>query len=464
MITLKKTVLILCCVFLLAGCYEDETEITLKVDGSGTVKQKLVISERLIVATSEEDGNKNTPPVSKETLLKQVASSVDITSMTMTELPDGGRIIEFEGTFSSPEQFFLSDFCRDTLKLRLAPAGDGKTAIYWNSKQSEANTGGPSITQLYGLAKGLYIKRIVHLPTEIEKTNGSIGDDQKTITWVTDLRDREGLARTKAFEEGEDKGIGSAVFDASLLTFSLPLKVAAPVVERAETEEKQSSGEGLKAVVAWAAVNKKVSLENDARETEISDLELGINVTWLKENTPYACHTPVLTSIQDGVGNDLVKSGLERAYQIPNSFTETTLKIKADTPGYNAGKIKNIEGYVPVVTTVEKKTIVLDNIQELAGKETTGNDVLDNLHFKIKSISGSRLTIEINGGHNTITSIEFLKKDGRKIKYSGGSGWDNNYSYDFAEDISKLDQCELEVIASQTIVEVPFSLNEIVLP
>ncbi len=70
MSVLQKILPVVCCVFLLGGCYEDESEITLNADGSGTVKGKLVISERLIVATSEDGGNKNTPPVSKEDVLE----------------------------------------------------------------------------------------------------------------------------------------------------------------------------------------------------------------------------------------------------------------------------------------------------------------------------------------------------------------------------------------------------------
>ena len=466
MSVLQKTLAVVCCVCLLGGCYEDESEITLNADGSGTVKQKLVISERLIVATSENGGNKNTPPVSKEKVLEEIGSAVDITSITMTELPDGGRIIDFKGTFSSAEQFFLSEFCRDTLKLRLAPAGTGKAAIYCDAWQSSGDVSGPSTTQLYGLVKGLYIKRTVHLPAQIEKTNGYRGKDKNTVSWVTDLRDKEGLARTKAFVEGKDKGVGSVVFDASALGFSLPLKLAAPPQEIANSEKEPSSREPseLKAEVSSVAMNKKIALDSNSTEPKISDLEFEIKVAWSKDRKPFACHTPVLTSIQDDLGNDLVKSAFQSVHKIYTSSTEKMLKIKAKAPGANAKQIKNLEGYVPVVTNVNKEKVVLENMQELVGRETTANPVLDKLHFKIKSIEGTRLKIEIDGGSNTITSLEVVEKDGSKVKRRSSSGWENSYSYDFANDISKLNKCELEVIVSQTIVKVPFSLEEVVLP
>ena len=463
---LQKILVVVCCVLLLGGCYEDELEITLNADGSGTVKEKLVISERLIVAASEDGGNENTPPVSKKKMLEEIGSAVDITSITLTELPDGGRIIEFEGTFSSAEQFFLSEFCCDTLKLRLAPAGDGKAAIYCDAWKSSGDVSGPSITQLYALAKGLYVKRTVHLPAEIEKTNGYRGKDKNTVSWVTDMRNKEGLARAKAFLEGNDKGVGSVVFDASALGFSLPLKVAAPPEEIANSEKRPSSQEpsGLKADVSWVAINKKVALDSNSNEPTISDVEFGILVKWNQDSTPFACHTPVLKNIQDDLGNDLVKNEYQNVYKINSSLTERVLKIKAKTPSGNARKIRNIEGYVPVVTNINKEKVILENMSELAGKETTANPVLDKLHFKIKSIEGALLKIEIDGGHKAIMSLKVFGKDGGMVKSRGGGGWGNNYSYNFANDISKLNKCELEVIVSQTIVKVPFSLKELVLP
>ncbi len=466
MSVLQKMLTVACCVFLLGGCYEDEAEITLNADGSGTVTGKLLISEKLVVATSEGDNNKKAPPVTEEQLLKKISSAIDIASITMTELSDGGRIIEYKGTFSSAEQFFLSKFCRDTLNLRLAPASEGKAAIYCETWQSSSASGGPSITQLYGLIKGLYVKRTVHLPAAIETTNGQRGKDKNTVSWVTDLRNKEGLARTKAFVEGKDKGVGSAVFDASVLGFSLPLKTATSSEETLESGKNPLSQgpTGLKAEVSWVEINKRIALDGDSNEPVISDLEFGIKVNWTKDNTPFACHTPVLTNIQDDLGNNLVRSTYESVHKINGPSAEKILKTKAKAPSGNAKKIRNLEGYVSVVAKVNKKKVILENMQELVGKETTANPILDKLHFKIKSIQGPRLNIEIDAGYNTITSIEVFENDGSRVKKRGGGGWGNNYSYDFDNDISKLNKCELEVIVSQTIVKIPFSLKEVVLP
>jgi hypothetical protein len=468
MIVVKRFFTVLLCACLLGGCYEDEAEVTINADGSGTVKQKLVISERLIVATSEDGGNENTPPVSKEKVLKEVGSAVEITSITQTDLPDGGRIIELEGTFSSPEQFFLSKFCQEQLKLRIAPAGEGKAAIYCDMKKS--GDGGPSLTQLYGMAKGLYIKRMVHLPTEVEKSNGYSDKAKNTVSWATDLRNKEGLARTKLFVEGPDEGNGFAVFNASVLKFTLPLKAAAlpekPVEVEKENAQKESMG--LAAEVCWISIKKKIGMDSNG-VTTLSDLEIGIEISWNEGHCPIACRKPVLLSLLDDQNNDLVldKTLSVSQRQIFNSEKKNRKKqltLRAKTPVENAEKLKDLEGCVEVITDVTTELVVLENIKDLVGKESTGNPILDRLNFRIKSIKGATLKIEINGGNETIRSLYMTKEDGSKIKKRGGMGWGNEYSYDFDEDISESTKCELEVIVSQNIVKVPFSLEELALP
>ncbi len=466
MFLLQKMFLISLCVCFISGCYEDEVELTLNSDGSGTIKQKLILSERFMVAISENKGSQQGPIPDKEELVKKIGLAIEISSIKQTDLPDGRRVIELEGTFSKPEQFFLSEYCQKQIKSRIAPAGKGKAAIYCDMKNS--SNGGPSLTQLYGLAKGLHISRTVHLPTEIIQTNGYSDKDKNTVSWTTDLRNKEGLARTKAFIEGPDKGSGFAVFNASRLKFTLPLKVTALPEKAVEKEKIQRDSAGLAAKVAWVSVKKKMATEGTG-VAETSDLEIGIEVSWNEGHCPVRCEKPVLLNLLDDLNKDLVSDKGPRVHQ-GRIFTrekrdrKKELTLRAKKPSQNAKKLKQLEGYVEVIAGVVKKTVVLENVQELAGKESTGNPVLDKLNFRIKSIKGARLKIEIDGGHQKITSLDMLKEDGSKVKRSGGMGWGNEYSYDFDEDISKVTKCELEVVVAESIVKVPFSLEEISLP
>jgi hypothetical protein len=466
MYVLQRALLVLSLVCLLAGCYEDTVELTLNHDGSGTIRQKLILSERFMVAISEDAPSQDGPIPDKEELVKKIGPAIKISSIKQTDLPDGGRVIEFEGTFSKPEQFFLSEYCRESIELRIASAGDGKAAIHWS--KNESASGGPSLTQLYGLAKGLHITRTVHLPTKIQKTNGLFNKAENVVTWTVDLRNKEGLARTKAFIEGPDEGKGFAVFDASGLKFFLPLKVSALPGKTIEKGRIQKESAGLAAEVAWISVKKKMSVEG-ASTAEISDLEIGIEVTWNEGHCPVRCEEPVLVSLLDDLNKDLVSDKGPRVHQGQifsheerDRKKELTLRVK--TPSEKAGKLKNLEGYVEVVTEVTEELVVLENVQELVGKESTGNPVLDKLNFKVKSTEGRTIKVEIDGGSQRIKSLAMIKEDGSKVKKTGGMGWGNSYSYDFEEDISTLTKCELEVVVEESTVKVPFSLKEIPLP
>ncbi|MHC4498933.1 MAG: hypothetical protein ACYS21_07450 [Planctomycetota bacterium] len=460
MTALRKMLLILLCVCFVSGCYEDEAVLTINSDGSGILKHKAVLSERFMVAISDSKGTQNGPIPDKDELIKKVGSAIKVTSIKQTDTPDGGRVIELEGTFSKPEQFFLSEYCQKQIKLRLAPAGEGKAAIYCDMKKS--GDSGPSLTQLYGMAKGLYIRRTVHLPTEIEKTNGYSGKTKKTVSWFTDLRDKERLAKTKEFIEGPNKGSGFAVFNASALKFTLPLKAAALPEKRVEVEKEKTQKEsmGLTAKVCWISIKKKATL---------SDLEIGIEISWNEGHSPIACRKPVLLSLLDDQNNDLV---LDRAPSVSQrkildgekKDKKKQLTLRAKTPAKNAEKLKSLEGCVEVITDVTTELVVLENIKELVGKKSTGNPILDRLNFRIKSIKAAALKIEINGGNERITSLYMTKEDGSRVKKRGGMGWGNEYSYDFDEDISKLNKCELEVVVSESTVKVPFSREEILLP
>ena len=468
MTILRKMLLILFCGCFVGGCYEDETVLTINSDGSGTLKQKAVLSERFMVAISDSKGTQNGPIPDKDTLIKKVGSAIKVISIKQTDTPDGGRVIELKGTFSRPEQFFLSEYCQKQIKLRIAPAGEGKAAIYCDMEQSDGS--GPKLTQLYGMAKGLHISRTVHLPTEIEKTNGYWDKAKNTVSWATDLRNKEGLAKTKQFIEGPDKGSGFAVFNASELKFTLPLKAAALPEKAVEVEKEMPQKEpmGLKAKVCWISIKKKMATNGNGGAT-LSDLEIGVEISWNEGHSPIACRKPVLLSLLDDQNNDLVLDRASSASQreVLNSEKKNRKKqltLRAKTPAKNAKKLKSLEGSVEVITDVTTETVVLENIQDLVGKKSTGNPALNRLNFRIKSLKGATLKIEINGGNETITSLYMIKEDGSKVKKRGGMGWGNEYSYDFDEDISESTKCELEVIASQNTVKVPFSLEEAALP
>ena len=106
----------------------------------------------------------------------------------------------------------------------------------------------------------------------------------------------------------------------------------------------------------------------------------------------------------------------------------------------------------------------LTGIRELIGKESTGNEVLDKLNFRIKALAGNSLKTTITGGKDMIVSLDMLRDDGSKISRSGSMSTGNNVTYDFADNIAEADRFRIEVVVSQKKVKVPFSFDEISLP
>ena len=469
----KKFCFVLLISIFVGGCYEDVIEIKLNPDGSGSIKQRSVLSERLMTATESENESvtSNGPETTKEALVKKIGTAFNIVSIKQEDTPDGGRIIELEGKFDTPEQFFLSEYCIESLKLSISPSDEGKAAIYCDMSQSGDT--GPDVTQMYGLAKGLLMKRTIKLPTKIEKNNGTFDPKANTVSWSTDLRNKEALAKTKAFVEGNDKGKGFVIFDSSELKFSLPLKSkdtpAEP--EPAETDEIpvfNPDSSSIAAKVSWVSVKKKLPADGSGIP-DLSSLQVGIDLTWDEDNAPFSCENPVLTNIKDDLGNNLVSdSTLSNALSKINSSEQKRMKkeltVKANSPNNNAKKLKKIEGYIETVIKIDKETIALENLQDLVGKPTTGIKTLDSLDFKIKSIEGKKIRIEIDGGSNSIVSIALFKDDGTEIKRSGSGSGQNNITYSFREDISHVNKCDLEVVVSEHKAKVPFSIDEIDLP
>ena len=465
---MKRAVLFgLVFLLLVGGCFEDEVELTLNADGSGGVKQRIVISERLLVASSQGRANSQAPPLNKEDIIKHIGSALDIKSVSQKDLPDGSRVIELQGTFRNPEQFFLSDFCIKGLKLRLSPAGAGKAGLYCELLESQGME--VDLSRVYSMAKGLYVKRTIHLPGEVETTNVRLGEDKRTVSWALDLRDADGLKKAKEFIEGPSGGEVKVVFDASALKFKLPLKAekVASAAAPAEPNLGAVDPSQIKAGVSWVAVTRATKVDGSLIPKK-SYAELGIELTWSEGNRPVRCEDVVLLSVLDDTGTSLVAGSklVSAGYQLKvyehDKSKELKLKIKAPSP--SAKKLKDIEGYAEVITQQVEKTVVLDNVRELVGKETTGNAVLDKLGIRIKKITDMSIEVVVKAGTKKLVSLDMIKNDGSKARKSGGGGSSEDYRYDFRENISGVNKCEIVVITDQTKAKIPFSLAEMALP
>ena len=182
----------------LAGCYEDEAEVTINADGSGSFVQTILISEQMVVAMMSEDesmGVSSDAPfdVSREELEAKLGDAGKITAFETEDLDDGSMRIAVQGTFQEAAVMFGSEYALDSLQLGGEATEDGQAEVIWLA-QDESSQNGPSLDQLYGMAKGLKIVRAVNLPSAPVADLGEVEGNR--IEWAMDLYDREALEST----------------------------------------------------------------------------------------------------------------------------------------------------------------------------------------------------------------------------------------------------------------------------
>jgi len=203
---------------LLAGCYEDEAEVTIHADGSGAFRQRIEISEQLAyVFDHEPEGQTRPGPVSVPFSLTRDSTEAElgaggvIETFEVVDNPDRSRVIEIAGTFESAAAFFASHYSIRSLNLRLWKVGDeiriGCDASFGG--------GGTTLTidHLYGMAKGMRVIRTIRAPAAIRTEHGEADGD--TVRWSVDLTDRAALEATKQRLDESIDGVWVAAFDAA---------------------------------------------------------------------------------------------------------------------------------------------------------------------------------------------------------------------------------------------------------
>ncbi|MBB6431077.1 hypothetical protein [Algisphaera agarilytica] len=461
----------------LAGCYEDEAEVTINADGSGSFVQTILISEQMVVAMMSEDesmGVSSDAPfdVSREELEAKLGDAGKITAFETEDLDDGSMRITVQGTFQDAAVFFGSEYALDSLQLGVEATEDGQAEVIWVA-QDESSQNGPSLDQLYGMAKGLKIVRAVNLPSAPVAELGEVVGNR--IEWAMDLSDRVALESTKAMIEASDDGVLVASFD--------PVGIDFGVVEEMPVVEHEASGQdqpakaaapvdtsGMEVVINTVGWTRYVTLNENAFAQDHT-LSLDMELKWPEGSRPIAVYPATLTSLNDDLGNNLVREvdntfGQNRSEIWEHSDTQM-IRLDADGPDRDARALLGLSGEVRVVTQVNLEAASLDNPTSLVGKAKVGNTTLDGMGFKIKAIKDMSLELTFNEGVEATEVIESLTAtlpNGSVVESNGWGGWANNMNYSFPEDVSGMKNLTVNVLTGETVVAVPFSLEKIELP
>ncbi|MEO0515389.1 MAG: hypothetical protein AAF086_08880 [Planctomycetota bacterium] len=457
----------------LVGCYEDEAVVTINVDGSGSFSQTIQMSERLVVAVMSEDGGEGFSSdapfeMTRSEFEAKLGRAGKITAFDLQDRDDGGKTITLAGTFDDVAVFMQSAYASDTLKLSADVEADGQAVVRWLAQEDADN--GPSLDQLYGLAKGMRVVRRVQLPSAPTSEHGTVEGNR--VEWAMDLTNREGLEATKATLGASEGGVLVAHFDPGSITFQAAEPAAGetsegqqPAVADAPVDTSGMSVE-LNAV-SWTRV---AAVSEDAYVQDPT-LNFDLELTWPEGSRPLAVYAGELMAISDDRGNSLLPEsnddfGQRRSDIWEHSDTET-FRLEAVGPDRSATAITGLAGQVRVVTQVNVETISLDNPAALVGQAATGNQTLDAMGFKIKAVNGSDLELTFNEGVEATAVIQSLSAtlpDGTPIENNGWGGWANNMTYNFPQDISAMTNLTLKILTGETVVAVPFSFDKIDLP
>lgn len=474
---------LLACVFVLAvaltlaGCYEDEAEITVNADGSGSFVQTILISEQMVVAMSadnDEMGVSSDAPfdVSREELEAKLGDAGQITAFETEGLDDGSKRITVRGVFNEVAAFFSSEYASDSLKLSIKPAGEGKAELIWIA-EDESNQNGPSLDQIYGMAKGLKVIRTVNLPSTPRADQGNV--EGTSIEWAMDLSDRKALAATKAMIEASDGGVLVASFDPKGIEF--PVVEEIQVVDVPEGEEDQPAqaaalidASGMEVVLNTVGWTRYITL-NENTFAQDHTLSLDMELKWPEGSRPIAVYPATLNSLTDDLGNNLVRevddTFGERRSEIWEHSDTQMIRLDADGPSRDARALLGLSGEVRVVTQVNLEAASLDNPASLVGKAKVGNPTLEGMGFRIKAIKDMALELTFKEGveaTQVIQSLTATLSDGSEVESNGWGGWANNMTYNFPENLSGMKNLTVNVLAGETVVAVPFSMEKIELP
>jgi len=333
---------------------------------------------------------------------------------------------------------------------------------------------GPDIDQMYGRAKGMKMKRTVHVPTPVASETGTV--DGNSVTWAIDLTSRETLAATKAMLEKAGDGPVTATFalgDLTLPEANDPAYEAEAMAVEADPDtgvaEADAGAVGIKAEVV--SVNwTKVARVSAAHPAADSTLSVDVLLTWPDGMRPQSYYNAKLASLEDDQGNNLIDETMQGnedwRQEIWEHNENQSITLMAQAPDPDAKALRGLEGSVKVVAAIATETATLENPKDLIGK-ATGHAALDKLGFKIKKISEDGLEVEFKEGvdaNKSIKSIIAKTADDTPIDNQGWGGWNNQMTYHFADDPSTAASIEIEVVTGETIVTVPFAVEQVALP
>lgn len=216
-----------------AGCLKSKDTVQIKLDGSGTIKATFEVDQakfKELMATAAmlfESGNvpKEPPNILHKGWIEQDAKRAEGYKLTKYEqsVADGKQVTVIEGTFTTLHEaakggaFFDATVTLDKVEPGTGDEGDAPKTPAWKLTMRPVFAGpvealgGMDASQLLpafeAQVKSLSMKRAFTLPTNVLETNGTKGEDGKSVSWSVNydrILEGKDLSMSVVFEASED--------------------------------------------------------------------------------------------------------------------------------------------------------------------------------------------------------------------------------------------------------------------
>ena len=193
-------------------------------------------------------------------------------------------------------------------------------------------------------------------------------------------------------------------------------------------------------------------------------------MTWDEDVEPVRVENARLSTITDNLGRDLAMRPAQNIRSSRIGFSEQRNRVKevvieTKVPDDDARSIRNIAGTIDVVYGTTAETVVIDDLHALIGKTQTGNDLLDERRFRVKSFSDTgRIVFDIDGGRQAVSEFEVYDVHGSPIRRRSLMTSANRLTYDFETDAEQMAEFHIQIVTAEHTVTAPFSLDELTLP
>lgn len=454
---IRNATLLLLSLFVLSGCWEQETVIAIESDGSGKIEQTIIISERAVVGFSDVDEGNPPFPLEREELLKAIGDTLQGVVIDEEERADGSHKITLSGTFTSASAFFASEFAVKSLGLTFEKGPDDEILLSWNHDNSSENMGPElGLNELYGLLHGMYRR--------LRITKG----DEELLDWQFDLRNRNGLETTRKWLAAHNDNPQKVISSESLGGWSWE--------DFARQKEIAKAVSTAQAVVLTEAEGdfqlepRSISLRRNRyfENPQHDGASLSVSLNLIAEGNENLFYYPIqITSAADNTGHDLTPQS-NQMRTTPSMIYPNNARVSLNLPGPTpeATAIANLTGYLPLILHTEIETVTVDRIDPDA--ETTGSESLDAIGFRFVEGRANELKFSAQAETNFFKSVTVVTPTGHRISPQGSSSYSRSdirqFTYNIPVNIPEGSSVEFEIRLKETIVNVPIAFEDLPLP